>query len=204
MPRRGRAGSIAAVLGYHVPRMSDETSGRGVSGLPDGLRRERHLDLRSRRFEPWARRAVLAVILAGLALGLANVFGQHATSSSSAGAAGELSVTIPDRLRGGVLGQGTIRLYARRRIAHPRLVLDRGWLDGITINTISPEAADQDGDDQGRVVLAYGELEAGASLTVRIAFQVNPTTLGSDPQGVELRDGDELIARVERTVVVFP
>jgi hypothetical protein len=35
-------------------------------------------------------------------------------------------------------------------------------------------------------------------------MQVNPTTIGSEPQGVELRDGETQIARVERTVVVFP
>jgi hypothetical protein len=53
-------------------------------------------------------------------------------------------------------------------------------------------------------VLAYGELPAGRSLTVRIAFQVNPTTIGTRPQDVELRDGDRAIASVARTVTVFP
>jgi hypothetical protein len=175
-----------------------------VSGLPDGLGHERHVELRGRGYEPWLRRAILVVILAGLALGLANVFGQRATTSEAAGTAADLRVTVPERMRGGILGQGTIRIEARRRIAQPRIVLDRGWTNGITINTISPEAADQEGDDRGRVVLAYRELPAGARLTVRIAFQVNPTTLGSDPQDVELRDGDDVIARVERTAVVFP
>jgi hypothetical protein len=53
-------------------------------------------------------------------------------------------------------------------------------------------------------VLAYGELPAGDGLTARIQFQVNPTRLGTAPQGVELRDGDRPLVGVERTVVVFP
>jgi hypothetical protein len=173
-------------------------------GLTDGLARDRHLDLAGRGHEPWVRRAVLLLLLAGLALGLANVFGQRSTSSSTPAAAADLTVTAPERLRGGLLWQGTIRIEARERIARPRLVLDRGWIDGMTINTVSPEAADQEGTDEGGVALAYGELPAGRTLTVRIAAQVNPTTIGRDPGGVALRDGGAEIARVDRSFVVFP
>jgi hypothetical protein len=164
---------------------------------------DRHLDLAGRGYEPWVRRAVLVLFLALVALGLANVFGQKAATSSAAGAAAELTIEAPDRLRAGVLGQGTIRVDAARRVAQPRLVLDEGWIDGMTINTISPEAADQ-GTDEGRPVLSYDELPAGDSLTVRISYQVNPTTIGSRPGGVVLLDGDREIARVDRTIVVFP
>jgi hypothetical protein len=178
--------------------------GRDVaSELPEGLEPERNRDLRGRGHEPWVRRVVVVALLALVAVGLANVLGQRATSSSAGTAAAELSVTAPDRLRGGLMWQATIRVDARVRVARPRIVLDRGWLDGMTVNTVVPEAADQD-DDSGRLVLAYGELPAGDTLTVRIALQVNPTTIGSDPQGVELRDGDTTIARVDRTVVVLP
>ncbi|HSJ74423.1 MAG TPA: hypothetical protein VK904_08910 [Miltoncostaeaceae bacterium] len=170
---------------------------------PADLSADRHRDLAGRGHEPWVRRGVLLVFLALIALGLANVFGQRATTSSASGAAAELTVEAPERLRGGVLGQGVIRVDAVERIAQPRLVLDQGWVEGITINTISPEAADQ-GVDAGRPVLAYGELPGGDSLTVRIAYQVNSTTIGSEPGGVVLLDGDTEIARVDRTVVVFP
>jgi hypothetical protein len=173
-------------------------------GLPDGLARERHLDLVGRGHEPWARRAVLLVLLAAIALGLAGVFGQRAISSSATAPAAGLTVTAPDRLRGGLLWQGTIRVAARDRIARPRIVLEPGWTNGMTINTVSPEAAGQEGDDHGDVVLAYGALAPGRTLTVRIAAQVNPTTLGSHAAGVALRDGDAELARVDRTVVVFP
>jgi hypothetical protein len=168
-----------------------------------GLSAARHRDLAGRSHEPWVRRAIVAIFLALVALGLANVFGQRATTSSASGAAAELTLEVPDRLRGGIISQGTIEVRAVQRIAKPRLVLDPGWIDGMTINTISPAAADE-GSDEGRPVLAYGELAAGDTLTVRISYQVNPTDLGSQPGGVVLLDGDREIARVERTVIVFP
>jgi hypothetical protein len=174
-----------------------------VSRLPDGLSAERDRDLGGRRHEPWVRRVFLLALLALVALGLAGVFGQRASTTAADGPAATLSLDAPDRLRGGLLGQGVIRVEARRRIAQPRLVLAEGWLAGMTINTLTPEAADQE-DDGGRLVLAYGELPGGGSLTVRIAFQVNPTTIGTQPQDVELRDGGRAIARVARTVTVFP
>ncbi len=171
--------------------------------LPEGLEPKRHRDLRGRGHEPWVRRIVVCALLAVLALGLANVLGQRATSSSASEAAARLSVTAPQTLRGGLLWQGVIRVEARARIARPRIVLGRGWLEGMTINTVVPEAADQ-ADYDGRLVLAYGELPAGDALTVRIALQVNSTTLGREPQDVELRDGDTPLARVERNVTVLP
>ncbi len=170
---------------------------------PADLSVERHRDLVGRAYEPWVRRAVLAIFVAIAALGLANVFGQRATTSSASGAAAELTLEAPDRLRGGIIAQGTIEVRAIERIAQPRLVLDPGWIDGMTINTISPAAA-AEGSDQGRTVLAYGELGAGDTLTVRISYQVNPTDLGSQAGGVALLDGDRQIARVDRTIVVFP
>jgi hypothetical protein len=176
---------------------------RDASELPAGLTAERNRDLQGRRHEPWIRRAVLVVFVAAIALGLANVAGQRASTSAAEGPAAELSVTAPAALRGGLLGQLEIRVEARRRIAQPRIALERGWLDGITINTVVPEAADQ-ADDEGRLVLANGELPAGDSLTVRIAIQVNPTTLGEKPGGVALRDGATELARVERGVTVLP
>jgi hypothetical protein len=112
-------------------------------------------------------------------------------------------VKAPAELRGGLLAQGLIRVEARSRIAKPRLVLSKGWIEGITINTIAPEAADEESDGDG-LVLAYGELPAGETLTVRLQFQVNPTTLHTESQDVELRDGDVPLVRVSRGLTVFP
>jgi hypothetical protein len=196
--RAGYQGFAPVTQGGRVSSEDD----RDPSDLPAGLSAERHRHLLGRAHEPWIRRAVLLVLAAAVALGLANVFGQRA-STSAAGPAADLELTAPRVLRGGVLAQLDVRVVARQRIAQPRIVLERGWLDGITVNTVVPEAADQ-ADDDGRLVLAYGALPAGDSLTVRVAIQVNPTTLGKKPAVVELRDGAAQVARVERSVTVLP
>jgi hypothetical protein len=175
-----------------------------VGDLPQGIDRERHVELRGRTRQPWVRRIVLALVVAFLGLGLANVFGQRATTSSASEPAAALTVEAPDTVRGGLMAQGLIRVEARQRIARPRLVLGKGWIDAVTINTISPEAADQENAEGDGLVLAYGELPAGETLTVRIQFQVNPTAVHTEPQDVELRDGDVPLARVSRGLTVFP
>src|SRR5262245_16614951 len=92
------------------------------------LSADRHRDLAGRRYQPWVRRGTLTVFLVVAALGLANVFGQRATRSTAGDAAAELTVEAPERLRGGLIGQGTIRVEAAERVAQSRLVLDPGWI----------------------------------------------------------------------------
>lgn len=107
----------------------------------------------------------------------------------------------PDRLRGGLLAQGRIEVEARRRIARP--VPERGQLDDITVNTISPEPATR-GGDRGRLMPASDGIPADATPTAWIEVQVNPTAFGAMPQDVGLRDGGLALTRVERELVVFP
>jgi hypothetical protein len=120
-----------------------------VPDLPEGLAADLHLGLRRRWVEPWVRRLLIVLFVVGIALGLANIFGQRSTTSAVAEPAAELTVTAPARIRGGLLGQGEIHIDARRRIARPRIVLERGWVEGVTINTIAPEPADQDDAEGG-------------------------------------------------------
>lgn len=71
------------------------------------------------------------------------------------------------------------------------------------INTIEPaptEEASRDGD----LALSYGPLAAGDAFVVYTQFQVNPTNVGRRSADVELYDGDVLLARVGRTITVFP
>ena len=71
------------------------------------------------------------------------------------------------------------------------------------MNTIVPYPLGQS-DRRGRLAMDFGHVPAGGTLTVRIEFQVNPTLVGSRPQGVELDDGQQPIVRVNRTLTVFP
>jgi hypothetical protein len=83
------------------------------------------------------------------------------------------------------------------------LVLDSGWAEGITINTVEPSplgAASRD----GKLVYELGRIAAGEKHVFFMQLQVNPTNVGHRSQDVQLFDGDDLLATVERSVTVFP
>jgi hypothetical protein len=151
----------------------------------------------------WARRAVLALFAVVVVLALLDRFGQGTRESVAVGPVATLRVLAPETLRGGLLFQSRIEVRARRDVELPRIVLDRGWLEGMQINSIEPTAASES-SRSGRLVLSYDKLAAGDLLRVFLSFQVNPTYVGRRSYGVELDDGRVKIARVNRSLTVFP
>jgi hypothetical protein len=151
----------------------------------------------------WARRATMTVLALCMVLGLLNVFGQRTTQSSASAAAADLRVTAPPAVRGGLFFQSKIEILARRALEHPRIVLDDGWVDGMQVNSIEPSPTEESSRD-GRVVLSYDGIDAGERLVVWLQFEVNPTNTGRRRYGLELDDGERLVARVDRRITVFP
>ena len=151
----------------------------------------------------YARLTGLALMLGLVVAALLNVFGQRPATSSAAGTAGTLSVSAADRIRGGLLFQAVFEIHAAGAIRRPTLVLDPGWLDSMTLNTLEPSPTNEwsDGD---RLKLRFGALRPGQSMRVWTEWQANPTNLGSQSQGVSLDDGGRQVARVNRSVTVFP
>jgi hypothetical protein len=76
-------------------------------------------------------------------------------------------------------------------------------MENTHINTIEP-APTEEASRNGDLALSFGPLAAGDELVLYMQFQVNPTNVGRRPADVSLYDGDELIARVDHTVTVFP
>jgi hypothetical protein len=173
-----------------------------VPGL-SSLDLERSRDLRGRSGHVWVRRALIALFFAIALFALLNGVGQRASSVTARGPAAELVVHSPSRVRGGLLFQASVTVRARRTIDQPRLVLGSGWFDGLTINTIEPDPSEQ-ANRNGRVALHYDRLPAGHVLRVFIEFQVNPTTVGRKVQQLELDDGGEPLAKLERRLTVLP
>jgi hypothetical protein len=151
----------------------------------------------------WARRAVLAVFAVVALLGLLDVFGQGTTQTAATAPAAVLRVTAPKAVRGGLFFQSRVEIRARRAIAHPRLVLDEGWVEGMQFNSIEPSPVGEASRD-GRVVLSYDGIDAGERLVVWMQFEVNPTSVGHRPYGLELDDADTQVAAVHRWITVFP
>ena len=149
------------------------------------------------------RRAFLALLTAFIVAGLAGVFGQRPSSSRANAPDATLKVRSPERLRGGLIYQARFDVVPRRRLQVPKLVLDTGWIEGLTINSTEPQPSNEV-TRNGRVVFGFDSLNAGERLTFWIQYQVNPTTVGHRDQGVELEDGTTRIARIERSATVFP
>jgi hypothetical protein len=174
-----------------------------VAEVPQYLTLKRNRDLVGRERRPWSRRVLLALVAAIPVAGLAGAFGQQAVDSVASAPAATLRVEAADRLRGGLLGQDVFRIDAHTGLKHATLVLDSGWFDSIQLNTVIPNPLAET-DRNGRLALDFGHVPAGSTLVVHMQFQVNPTNVGSHPQGVELDDGQQPIVRIHRTLVVFP
>jgi len=166
--------------------------GATIEGLGVGTRR------------PWERYCFVLLLAAAVVAALADVFGQSPTSSTASAGGATLEVQAPERLRGGLYFQLRVTIRARRAVERPTLVLDRGWFEEMSVNSIVPQPADQRSAADGRVVLEYGRLAAGSTLVSYVYFQVNPTNVGQRHADVELLDGSRLLATVHRTIVVFP
>ncbi len=171
--------------------------------MPDALTMKRHRDLVGRAWEAWARRALLGLLLAFCALGLAEVFGQGATSTTAATPRASLDISAPARVRGGLLYQARFLVRARRELKDAQLVLSKGWVDGLTINTIEPGPVGEASRD-GRLSFQLGHVPAGGSFVLYLDYQVNPTTVGRRQQVVDLADGPTHLLTIRRTLTVFP
>lgn len=148
-------------------------------------------------------RAIARSSSAFVIFGLLNVFGQEPTASRADGGVARLDVRAPTRLRGGLIYEARMTIFARERMADATLSLDRGWTEGMSINTIEPAPAEEASEGE-HLVLRLGPIEAGRTFVLWMQFQVNPTSPGVRPQGVALRDGERSIAVVGRNVRVFP
>jgi hypothetical protein len=170
---------------------------------PEGLDHARHVRLDGRGAHAAVRRTILGVFAALALLALANLFGQHPDSSQANAPFASLQVQSPTRLRGGLIFQTRITVHARTPIAHPTLVLDRGWFESMSVNSIVPDPVSQSSDD-GTVRMTLNPLAAGHSTTVWIYFQANPTNIGHRSENVVLEGAHGRRLAIHRSVTVFP
>ena len=170
---------------------------------PEGLTIEHHRDLVGRERRPHVRHALIAALTVVLLLALANVFGQVRSVSTAETSAARFEVSAPTKLRGGLFFEARYRVEAIEEIEEATIVLDPGWLEGITLNTVEPAPVSEASRD-GRIALELGRIPAGDTYILFLHFQVNPTAVGPRSQDVELYDGDRRLLSVERDALVWP
>jgi hypothetical protein len=173
-----------------------------VADVPDQLVLKVARDREGRR-DVLFRRIAFCAILVLLVLGLLNLFGQRPQTATQEHPAATLELTAPKRVRGGLYYQARFRIGAARELKNATLVLDSGWSEGTTINTIEPSPLSE-GSRDGDLVFELGHVPAGQQHLLFIQLQVNPTNLGRHSHDVQLYDGDELLASLDRTQTVFP
>jgi len=170
---------------------------------PDELTLERHRDLAGRERRPYVRWILLGLLGLLLLLGLLNVFGQRPQTNTATASGVELEVYSPHRLRSGLFFMSRFTIRAEQEIEAATLVLDSGWLEGITLNTLVPSPVGEANRD-GRIALDLGRVPADTKHVFFLHFQVNPTEIGRREQDVELHDGSSRLLHIDRTVTIFP
>ena len=122
-----------------------------MADLPDYLTLRHNRDDEGRR-DLVIRRGFVGLLVLLSGLGLLNAFGQHPSTSRAATRAADLEVYAPARVRAGLYYMARFTIDAHTDLRRATLVLDPGWAEGITINTIVPSPV--------------GEASAGGKLAV--------------------------------------
>ena len=174
-----------------------------MASIPDTIVLRRHRDLEGRRKDVWVRRALLVLVAAVPVLALTNLFGQRPHNAKAASEQASLELYAPGHLRSGLFWEGRFTVTAHRELKKAVLELDKGWLEGMQINTIEPSPVGE-GSNDGRLVLELGHIPSGQRYILFMQFQVNPTNVGRRPQNVRLYDGQTLLATIHRRVTIFP
>jgi hypothetical protein len=174
-----------------------------VAEAPDQLTLRRHRDLIGRERRPVARWVCLGLLGLLCLLGLVNAFGQRPSTDTAESDVARLDVYSPARLRSGLYFESRFHIRAREELEEATLVLEPGWLEGLTLNTVAPAPVGEASRD-GRLAFELGRIPAGAEHVFFLHFQVNPTNVGHRSQDVELYDGDQRLLALDRSVTVFP
>jgi hypothetical protein len=132
-----------------------------MSGTPDFLTLKHNRDQACKREVP-IRRTIMVLIAFLSVAGLLNVFGQRPETSKAAGRAASIKLYAPTRVRGGLYYEARFTIDARQDLKKAMLLLDPGWLEGISINTIEPSPIGE-GSHDGKLVLELGHIPAGAT-----------------------------------------
>jgi hypothetical protein len=174
-----------------------------VADVPDYLTLRHHRDLEGRERRPLARWISLSAIGLVCGLGLVNTFGQRPDTDFADGPIASLKVYSPIDIRAGLYYESRFTIEAHQEIRNATLVLDPGWLEGITLNSLEPGPIGE-ASRNGKIALELGHVPAGDVHRFFLQFQVNPTNIGHRSQDVELRDGEQLLLHVDRKITVWP
>jgi hypothetical protein len=175
-----------------------------MADIPDRIVLARHRDLQGWGHWRRARYLVLGVIVALLAAGLFNVFGQRPSTVDLQSPRAKLRLYAPTTVRGGLLFEARFTIFAREELKNALLRLSPGWSEGLQMNTIEPSPlgeASRDGD----LLFTLGHVPKGQVFRLFLQYQVNPTNVAWRRRAdVVLYDGPTRLLTLHRTLTVYP
>jgi hypothetical protein len=175
-----------------------------MADVPDHIVLRRDRDLIGRGWQIWVRRGLFSLLAIFCLLGLLNIFGQHpSTFTANSRGAASMKLVAPSAVRGGLIYQARFHITAQRDLKQATLLLSPGWLEGMTLNTMEPSPVGE-ASNNGRLSLDLGHIPAGQSYILFLQFQTNPTNVGHRDASVTLKDGDQTLLRLHRTITIFP
>jgi hypothetical protein len=175
-----------------------------MADIPDRIVLRRHRDLQGWGRFRRVRYIVIALLLAFLAAGLLNVFGQRPSTVDAQSPRAKLRLYAPTRVRGGLLLEARFTIYARDDLKNAQLELAPGWNEGLQMNTIEPSPLGQ-GSHDGNLLFTLGHVPKGDVFRLFLQFQVNPTNVGWRRNAdVTLYDGGAKLITMHHTITVFP
>ena len=174
-----------------------------MADTPQFLTLKRNRDLEGTGGRPWVRWLLVAALTVVVVLGAFNVFGQSPETEVVDADAARLELLSPDDLRSGLYFMSRFVIDAKEDLDEATLVLDPGWLEGVTLNTVEPSPVGEASRD-GQIAFELGHIPAGDQYRFYLQFQVNPTEFGRRSHDVALYDGDTLLARIDRTTMIWP
>lgn len=173
-----------------------------MNSFPDGIDQE-HIGAGTSRW-PHAHWIALLVLGALMLLAISGALGGGKNTVLDAqGDAATLQIDTPEILRSGEFFEVHITAQARRDIAQPTIAIAAPYWRNLTINTMVPAPAEEQGTD-GAFTFSYDALNAGDQLQVKFDGQVNPTLRGGNRGWIELRDGDDPLLRIPLKLKVLP
>jgi hypothetical protein len=174
-----------------------------VADIPEGVVLNRDRDLAGRGYEIWIRRGLFLLLPIVALLALLNLFGQRPATTKAASSAATLKLYAPGRVRSGLIYEARFRVTAHQDLKSATLVLEPGWLESMTLNTIEPSPVNESSKN-GRLSLELGHIPAGGSYLLFLQFQTNPTNVGHRSADVTLLNGDQELVHIDRSITVFP
>jgi hypothetical protein len=176
-----------------------------AGAAPDYIDLPRHRDWKQRTYERIIPNLLMALVAVIPILAILNVFGQSPDVEKVANPNGmaTLQLSAPTDVRGGLLWQARFDIRAQKDIKDAVLVLDSGWLEGMTLNSLEPSPTEETSRD-GSLALDLGEIPAGKLWRQYLEFQANPVNSGSQSQGVTLYDGNVPLLRLNRDLMIWP